>query len=115
MKKIAAILAVLIVTACATVGSKYSTDTDITFNGEVGPMLKIAPIYPASAIEQGMEGSVSMSFIIGEDGKAKNIEVTNSVGEPLEVAAVRALQNALYSRKYSGDFATAVAEFSLNK
>lgn len=72
-------------------------------------------MYPDAALVNNQEGSISMSFVVGEDGKAKDIKVTESVGEPLEGAAVRALQKALYHPKYSAKSVTVVAEFTLNK
>lgn len=115
MKNIVLIFAISLLAACAATGPTQSGTTAITFNSEPGPIVKVTPMYPYSALTNMQEGLVSMSFVVGEDGKPKDIKVTESVGEPLEAAAIRALQKALYHPKFSGKSVTVVAEFTLNK
>ncbi|WP_345552318.1 energy transducer TonB [Microbulbifer aestuariivivens] len=115
MKKLALALVMSVLAGCAAMEPKVSGITAINFNSEPGPVVKVAPRYPNAALAQGLEGNISMSFVVGEDGKPKDIKVIESVGEPLESAALRALEKAFYLPKHSGKSVTSVAEFTLNK
>jgi TonB family protein len=115
MKKLASILSIALLVGCASTGPNHSGTTAIDFNSHPGPIVKVTPMYPEAALSQDKQGSVTMSFIVGEDGKATEIQVLESVGEPLESAAIQALQKALYHSKFSGKSVTVVAEFTLNK
>jgi len=51
------------------------------------------PVYPKHALDQGMEGSVTVAVSIGPDGAAKAVAVESSSGQPLlDQAAVRAVK-----------------------
>lgn len=90
-------------------------ETDIEFNGELTPIVKVTPIYPKSALEQEEQGSLEISFKIGEDGKAINIKVIDSAEKALEVAYISALKKVLFPPIYSGKSITTIAHFKLNK
>ena len=52
----------------------------------------ILPQYPASALQEGLEGTAILSIYIGSSGKAENIEVRSSSGaSELDKAAVSAV------------------------
>ena len=46
-------------------------------------------VYPRGAMEQGIDGTVFVSFIVEEDGSIINIEVSQSVHKLLDEEAVR--------------------------
>lgn len=47
--------------------------------------------YPASAIRDGVQGKVNVSFIIEKDGKLSNVEVVKGVDERLDDEAVKVI------------------------
>jgi len=51
------------------------------------------PVYPKDALDQGLEGRVTLSALIGADGAVSSVTVAKSSGHPiLDRAAVRAVQ-----------------------
>lgn len=51
------------------------------------------PTYPKAALDQGLEGTVTLSVTVGPDGKATAVTVATSSGHAsLDAAAVRAVQ-----------------------
>lgn len=47
--------------------------------------------YPRVALQQGIEGRILCSFIVGEDGSISNIEVVNGITQDLDDEAIRVL------------------------
>jgi protein TonB len=47
--------------------------------------------YPKEALQQGIEGRILCSFIVGQDGSISNIEVVNGLHEALNNEAIRVL------------------------
>ena len=126
MKNIALILTMIFLSASASTSSEQSEIlvstgpqtpgfTTISFSSEPGPIVKVSPLYPESALNQRKEGKVALNFIVGVDGEAINIQVINSEGELFNSAAVQALKKCRYHPKYSGKSVAVVAEFTLNK
>lgn len=66
-----------------------------------GPLVKVSPSYkPKWVPEEGAR--IAVSFTIGEDGLAKDIEIVESAGKKLDKAATRALKRWLYHPKFAG-------------
>lgn len=66
------------------------------FPGGTGALLEFLKKnkdYPVIAIENGIEGRVSVSFIVEKDGSISNIEVIKSVDPSLDKAAVKVTQS----------------------
>lgn len=61
------------------------------------PIVKVAPIYPASALSQGIEGYVVIEFTVARTGAVKDVTVVES-SDPLFENAAR---TAAYKFKYS--------------
>ncbi len=112
MKKITLISGLILLVSCAVSGPKYSTS--IYFDSYPGPILQFVPVYPEAALSQQQQGSVTMSFVVGEHGKATDIQVIESAGEPLDSAATQAVQEALHDPKFRGKSVTVVTKFTLN-
>ncbi|HPA77682.1 MAG TPA: energy transducer TonB [Kiritimatiellia bacterium] len=56
------------------------------------PVSRMDPVYPASARARGIEGFVTLEFVIGEDGRVSSARVTDSVpGGIFDDASVRAV------------------------
>jgi len=47
--------------------------------------------YPREALQQGIEGRILCSFIVGQDGSISNIEVVNGLNSDLDNEAIRVL------------------------
>lgn len=47
--------------------------------------------YPKDALQQGIEGRILCSFIVGKDGSISNIEVVNGLNSDLDDEAIRVL------------------------
>ena len=47
--------------------------------------------YPREALQQGIEGRILCSFIVGDDGSISNIEVVNGISQDLDDEAIRVL------------------------
>ncbi len=115
MKILISILAILLWPVFVNADKLPHGVTSIHFKSDPGPVVKVTPMYPESALAKNQEGTVTIKFVIGSDGKATDIEVLNSAYKPLEKPAIIAVQKAFYFPKYSGKSVTAVAEFALNK
>lgn len=50
--------------------------------------------YPAIAIENGDQGRVMVTFVVGPDGKIGNVKVVKGVSEALDAEAVRVVSEA---------------------
>ncbi|MGH1471796.1 MAG: TonB family protein [Cellvibrionaceae bacterium] len=101
--------------ACTNVRSDYLISTSLKFSNEEGtPLVTVTPDYPRLAVSQQLEGSVAMSFMVGDSGEVEDILVIDSPGEPFESAAVKALQQAVYDSSLSGKGYVAIAEFVLS-
>jgi len=58
---------------------------------------QVKPIYPVTAREQGVQGSVLLDAVIGRDGRILNLEVANTLVHPdLVQAAVEAVRQWEY-------------------
>lgn len=59
---------------------------------------KVLPAYPASALEQGVEGTVLLSVYVGLSGKAEQVETKLSSGvKELDAAAINAVSQWTFS------------------
>ncbi|MGI1679184.1 MAG: energy transducer TonB [Cellvibrionaceae bacterium] len=106
----------IILTGCTNVRSDYLVTTSLKFNNEKdAPLVTVTPDYPRIAVSQKLEGSVAMSFAVGDSGEVVDILVLDSPGEPFESAAVKALEQALYDSSHSGNGYVAIAEFVLSE
>ena len=70
-----------------------SADTFRIGNGISQPRLvqKIEPVYSEEARRAKLQGTVKLSCVIGADGKARDLQVTNSLGLGLDEAAIAAV------------------------
>lgn len=101
---------------CSSTRSQYLVSTSLKFSSEQDvPLVTVTPVYPRSAVSQQLEGSVAMSFLVGQQGEIVDILVIDSPGEPFESAAVKALEQAVYDVSYSGKGYVAIAEFTLSE
>lgn len=75
-----------------------SEETEISVSrNSLVPIVRIAPRYPIAAARAGIEGWVTMSFTINEQGRPSNIKVIDSVPEGVfNEQAVLALSKWLY-------------------
>lgn len=48
------------------------------FTPDVVPTLRVSPVYPARALSMGVEGFVTVEFIISTDGSAKDPVILNA-------------------------------------
>jgi protein TonB len=68
--------------------------------GKVGPVRLISqvkPVYPLSAQNAGIEGTVRLQGIIGTDGSIQGLRVLGSIDPELTRAAVDAVRQWKYS------------------
>jgi periplasmic protein TonB len=65
-------------------------------------------VYPANAQRTNIEGKVTVSALIGEDGKVKKVEVEKSDHPWLDQAAVDAMMKARFTPAKQGDKAVKV-------
>lgn len=49
--------------------------------------------YPSKAIDEGIEGKVTLSFVIEKDGSIGNVKVINSVHTELDREAIRVIKS----------------------
>ena len=69
---------------------------------------KVLPVYPATALSQGVEGVVLLSVLVGLTGQAERIEVKSSSGAAeLDAAAVQAVKQWRFSPAAQGGAALA--------
>ena len=57
----------------------------------------VKPVYPSSALNSGIEGTVSLQTIIGADGTVQAIRVLGSIDPDLTAAALEAVKQWRYS------------------
>ena len=72
------------------------TPRRIRVGGNVEPLrmtVQVKPVYPASAVNSGIEGTVSLQTIIGADGTVQAIRVLGSIDPDLTAAAVEAVED----------------------
>jgi len=60
------------------------------------PIIRVAPQYPARAIESQVEGYVVVSFTVGTEGTTKNIQVIESSHKMFERSAMKAAEKYKY-------------------
>ena len=60
------------------------------------PIVRVAPVYPARALSQGLEGFVDLSFTVTTVGTVKDPIVLHSTSRLFERAALRALLKYKY-------------------
>lgn len=96
-------------TSSSAIARAYAkTDTSILENNEIYTIVDKMPEYeygenelskfiahniryPREALQQGVEGRILCSFIVGSDGSISNIEVVNGLSQNLDDEAIRVL------------------------
>jgi TonB family protein len=76
------------------------TPRRIRVGGSVGAMRlinSVRPVYPPSALNAGIEGTVSLQAIVGADGRVQAVRVLSSIDPDLTAAAVEAFKQWRYS------------------
>jgi TonB family protein len=66
-------------------------------DADVLPLVRIAPEYPAEALEQRLEGHVILEFTVAADGTTKDISVIESSAPLFEHPSITALSRWRYS------------------
>ena len=59
-------------------------------DGEYLPIVKVAPVYPARALQRGLEGYVSVAFTVTAAGTTRDASVVESTSTLFERAALEA-------------------------
>ena len=59
-------------------------------DGEYLPIVKVAPVYPARALNRGLEGYVIVEFTVTENGSTRDAFVVESTSTLFDRAAVEA-------------------------
>ena len=90
---ISLILFSLITTNFSAWGQSVSKNKE---SEEYLPLIRVAPQYPARAIENKVEGYVILSFTVNEKGTTENVKVLESSHRMFERAAVKATQKYKY-------------------
>jgi protein TonB len=79
---------------------KKSADNEITdfteVEGEYLPIVRVAPQYPASLAEKGIEGYVSLSFTVTISGSVANVAILKSSHRGFERPAIKAVEKFKY-------------------
>lgn len=65
-------------------------------DGEYLPIVRVDPVYPSRAQENGVEGFVVVQFTVNPDGSTSNVTVVESSHKMFERNAVRAAQKYKY-------------------
>lgn len=74
------------------------------------PVTAIKPHYPQNALENGVEGQVTLEFTVGSDGHPKDIEVLSSTPTGVfDEAATKALSQSIF-KTASGETASKAAK-----
>jgi protein TonB len=61
-------------------------------DGPLVALVRVAPVYPARAISQGLEGTVLVQFDVGSNGQVANVVVVESSNRVFEKAAIQAAE-----------------------
>lgn len=115
MKYLLITLVAILSFGCASNSNSPSVTTNITFNSEPGPVVKVTPLYSKNAVKLGVSGVVIAKFVVGDNGKAKDISIVESAHDLLSSATTVAIKHTLYLPKYSGKLVEAKATFMINK
>jgi TonB family protein len=67
----------------------------------------VGPVYPKAALDNGVQGAVTLGATVGEDGKVRNIKVLKSI-PLLDQAAIDALKQWEYAPGTRNGVAVAV-------
>jgi len=72
-------------------------DPDAEFNvNRYLPIVRVGPIYPKEALEQGLSGSVILEFTVTKKGTVKSPKVVSSTNEIFEHSATRSVLKFKY-------------------
>jgi len=61
-------------------------------DGPLVSVVRVAPVYPARALSQGLEGTVVVKFDVDSDGRVFNVVVVESSHRVFEKAAIQAAE-----------------------
>ena len=65
-------------------------------DGEYLPIVKVAPVYPARALQRGLEGYVIVEFTVTRQGTVRDVGVVESTSTLFERAAMEAASKFKY-------------------
>ena len=65
-------------------------------DGEYLPIVKVAPVYPARALQRGLEGYVIVEFTVTRQGTVRDVGVVESTSTLFERAAINAASKFKY-------------------
>ncbi|MCM1319881.1 MAG: energy transducer TonB [Muribaculaceae bacterium] len=86
----------LLTIALAAVSAGVYAATPATFPGgqeALSDYLNANVVYPAFARDNGIEGTVTVLFVVGTDGSISNVKVARPLDPDLEAEAVRIVKN----------------------
>jgi TonB family protein len=70
--------------------------TPAVADGLLSPVVRVAPVYPARALSQSLEGYVDLSFTVTAEGTVRNPTVVYSTDTIFEEAAIQAVLRYIY-------------------
>jgi TonB family protein len=65
-------------------------------DGLLSPVVRVAPVYPARALSQSLEGYVDLSFTVTAEGTVRNPTVMYSTDTIFEETAIQAVLRYIY-------------------
>ena len=77
----------------------------VVVGGDVGgakPIRQVQPVYPARALELGIEDVVTFEVMIGANGTIQGLRLLSSDDSPFILSVVQALQHWMYSPNATG-------------
>jgi TonB family protein len=87
------------------VAATHDLPTDValveTGNGDVIPLVRHNPVYPAHALEEGLSGDVQLKFDITAAGAVENVSVVKSSDAEFEQSAIDAVSRWRYLPRLS--------------
>ena len=89
------------------------SNVDIAFTTDTLPTVLVYPVYPVDAIKNRVEGVVTLTGVVNDDGKLQNIEVTRSTSENFSQATITALEKSFFHPKNAGAIVKLTAKYTL--
>ena len=72
---------------------------DSSRSSDLSPKLRVAPLYPQRALMLGVEGSVTVAFVVNTDGNTRDLKIIESRPPGIfERAAIRAISKWRYPK-----------------
>lgn len=88
-------LGLLPLVACSDAVTPLATTSEPA-SDDIQPIVRLKPKYPSAALEQRLDGYVTLELTIGEAGVARDIEIVESSSSVFEDAAIESLRKWRY-------------------